>query len=176
MFIDLNKMDAGEREIDGPLTIPDLEGPSGEPIPVAGGALTGRVRKGKHGFDLDAELRATTRLLCSRCLAPFEAPLKTAFHLRLVPVVADAAHPAPEPASDEDVDVLLCPEGKCDLVEAAAEQIYLSLPLKPVCRRDCKGLCPQCGADRNEHACSCDAKATDPRWTPLEQLKNRRVD
>jgi uncharacterized protein len=176
MFIDLNKMEAGERRIDGALAIPDLEGPSGEPIPVTGASLTGHIRKGKHGFDLDAELGGTTRLLCSRCLTPFEAPVTSKFHLRLVPVSAEDPAAARDESGDEDVDVLICPEGKVDLVEAASEQIYLNLPLKPVCRPGCKGLCPQCGVDRNEHECACASQATDPRWTPLEQLKNRRVD
>jgi uncharacterized protein len=75
---------------------------------------------------------------------------------------------------DEDEEVLRfdCPEGKANLVELVAEQIYLALPLKPVCRADCKGLCPHCGANRNEASCGCQADWIDPRLAPLQRLRD----
>ncbi len=53
------------------------------------------------------------------------------------------------------------------------EQLELNIPMKPLCRPDCKGLCPTCGADRNETACSCEEPTADSRWAALAALKSR---
>ena len=60
-----------------------------------------------------------------------------------------------------------------DLTPLVREALMLDLPVAPVCRDDCAGLCPVCGVDRNEAPCSCDAQATDPRWSALEGLAAR---
>ena len=173
MFIDLNKMDAGDRVFDGPIGVPDLDGPTGEPIPVSGAVLRGTIVKGKHGFDLNADFSAATRMSCSRCLASFESSVTSSFHLRLLLTIEAEPSPAPDAGGDDESDVLICPEGKLDLVEVVSEQIYLNLPLKPVCREGCLGLCPVCGGDRNERACECRTSEPDPRWAPLLKRKNR---
>jgi uncharacterized protein len=48
----------------------------------------------------------------------------------------------------------------------------LSIPLKVLCKDDCKGLCPRCGINLNDTSCSCDTTDTDPRWAPLSKLKD----
>jgi uncharacterized protein len=52
------------------------------------------------------------------------------------------------------------------------EQLQLNIPMKPLCRPDCAGLCPTCGADLNQGACAC-AKPADPRWDRLAALRER---
>ena len=63
-----------------------------------------------------------------------------------------------------------------DLQPAVREQILLSVPPPPLCREDCKGLCPQCGKDLNEGECGCDRTVLDPRWAALKgiQLKKEK--
>ena len=56
-----------------------------------------------------------------------------------------------------------------DLEPLARDAVLLELPAAPLCREDCRGLCPDCGADRNERACGCEA-APDPRWAALDVL------
>ncbi len=58
-----------------------------------------------------------------------------------------------------------------DLTPAMREQILLSIPPSPVCREDCKGLCPSCGKDLNDGACGCDRTVVDPRWEALKGLQ-----
>jgi uncharacterized protein len=58
-----------------------------------------------------------------------------------------------------------------DLEPLARDAIGLELPLAPLCRPDCAGLCGQCGADRNEIACDCVMDDTDPRWDALAGLR-----
>jgi uncharacterized protein len=96
------------------------------------------------------------------------------FTLRLV-----AGEPGPQPvedSSDADDTVFRAPEGQADLREIATEQIYLGLPMKPVCRKDCKGLCPACGAHRDAGECGCLQEFEDPRLAPLRDLRTRLSD
>ena len=58
-----------------------------------------------------------------------------------------------------------------DLCEAVQEQVIMALPVRPLCREDCRGLCPVCGADLNEESCTCAEKTVDPRWKALSELK-----
>jgi len=100
--------------------------------------------------------------------------------LLLVPSEADGEE-GDQDASREEVEELdeeeealrfECPDGKADLVQLVSEQIYLALPLKPLCREGCKGLCPHCGVNRNEESCDCKEAWIDPRLAPLQQLRD----
>jgi len=53
------------------------------------------------------------------------------------------------------------------------EQILLALPSRRLCREECKGLCPTCGADLNAGRCDCEQREVDPRWSALAELKDK---
>ena len=59
---------------------------------------------------------------------------------------------------------------RIELSQMILEQIVLALPMKPLCQPDCRGLCPQCGANRNQESCSCAPDTSDPRWAGLKEL------
>jgi uncharacterized protein len=59
------------------------------------------------------------------------------------------------------------------LEDVLREQVLLAVPLKAICREDCKGLCPQCGKNLNLETCSCDNAITDPRWGALKDLRSK---
>ena len=61
-----------------------------------------------------------------------------------------------------------------DLEPVVREAVMLELPIAPVCSEDCKGLCPNCGINRNEATCDCDTEVKDPRWAVLDGLKDGR--
>ena len=60
--------------------------------------------------------------------------------------------------------------GVLDLTEALREQILLALPMQPLCRADCQGLCVQCGKNLNEGTCDCVQDTIDPRLVKLKEL------
>jgi uncharacterized protein len=95
---------------------------------------------------------------CRRCLAIVEgtltADVKEVFE----------AHPVEGETYPLEHD-------EVDLEPLARETVVLELPQAPLCREDCQGLCPECGADRNEGTCSC-APPIDPRWAVLDELRN----
>lgn len=167
MFIDINTIGPEGLAFDARLRLDRLEGPSGESLDNVDARLSGEVRPEGRGAELTGRLEATVALRCSRCLESFPWSLRTEFELSVV--VEHAGAPSGEAAAS----VLAAPEGRIALEEVATEQLYLGLPLKPVCRETCRGLCPNCGADLNNDPCACTADAIDPRLAPLLQFRKR---
>ena len=115
----------------------------------------------------------TLQLDCGRCLEPFDIPLDAAFDALFLPAVANAGAGEQEVA-DEDLGVSFYKDETLDLSELMREQFYLALPMKPLCRPDCKGLCPVCGINRNRETCTCQTEWTDPRLDALKRLTGRQ--
>ena len=71
----------------------------------------------------------------------------------------------------KDLDVIFYSEGELDLSSAIRDELALALPMAPVCKEDCAGLCPTCGNPKSGGSCTCVQKETDPRWAELAKLK-----
>ena len=113
-------------------------------------------------------LRATVPQTCGRCLETFPARVDAAVDVRLEP--RPARHDSIELGAD-DLDVDFYADDEVDLGRVIETETTLALPMKPLCREDCRGLCSVCGANRNVTACGCAAKAPDSRWAVLRDLK-----
>jgi uncharacterized protein len=118
--------------------------------------INGSVRLEKHGRDIlvRGALKGRLQLACSRCLEEFSWPVDVDFDLLLVP------SPGSMPGEDEelstaDLDVDYYSGETVDVEPIIREQIILTVPLKPLCAEDCKGICPSCGAVLNLEACAC---------------------
>ena len=171
MFLDIQKIPAEGLHFDQALQLPPLAVPGGDVLRPQGVHLRGTATPGGRGIDLRAHLDAEMTLTCGRCLDPVPFPLSTDLSLILLPQDV-AKEPAGEvEVTDDDAALFACPDGKCDLAALATEQIYLALPLKPLCSEACLGLCPQCGQNRNRGACSCPREEIDPRLAPLLQFR-----
>jgi uncharacterized protein len=113
------------------------------------------------------------RLSCSRCAEDFERPLDSelVFVLKYAPFVNNLP-----PEENESEDYFILPEGtpEFDFSELVREKIILSVEMKPLCRTDCRGLCPICGANLNQTSCDCRREEIDERWLPLKNLKNQK--
>jgi uncharacterized protein len=131
--------------------------------------LEGKVRPAGDHYLVDGRTSASGHLSCGRCLEPVEWRMESGFDLEVA--LTDAAPVDPELALDEaDLDVVFLTEPLLDLEELAIEQVLLEMPIRVVCSEECAGLCPQCGANRNqEGACRCQPEA-DPRWAALKDL------
>ena len=175
MFIDISNIDREEIDFDHLLQIPALGGDGPDKIEVLESRLKGHAEKSERGADLSCNLSARVQLTCGRCVELFTVTLETEFFLTLVPRREESAAKAP-PVDDKDAFLFSTEGGKADLVAMAAEQIYLNLPLKPICKDDCKGLCPECGVNRNWTICGCSGESGDPRLATLLIFKDRRKD
>ncbi|HEY8536531.1 MAG TPA: DUF177 domain-containing protein [Vicinamibacterales bacterium] len=122
--------------------------------------------------------RASTRLelSCSRCVEPFVVPVDTEFDLRYLPISQAPSGEEEIEIGDEDINTAFYSDGIIDLGALLREQLNLSLPMKPLCREDCLGLCPECGANRNTTTCECRPQWVDPRLAALRALLNENPD
>jgi uncharacterized protein len=107
---------------------------------------------------------APARLQCSRCLEPFESELEADFE-----VVFRRGGDGLLPEDEDDVPVFLGDEWVA-FDEAARESLLLVVPMKPLCRDACRGLCPVCGTNLNGSECGCPREQTDSRWDGLRNL------
>jgi len=109
---------------------------------------------------------------CARCIEPVEIPLTAEFDLIFRPMGADAG--APERSiSASETEIGYYQKDSLLLEDVLREQVLLSLPVRTLCKPDCKGLCPHCGANRNTQPCSCEEGQSDPRWEGLTGLRSR---
>ena len=119
--------------------------------------VEGTLENTGGAFRVSGEVRATRAFVCDRCLAATEAqeryPFEENFHRG-------------SGADDEEG----FGEGGIDLVPLAHDAVLTALPIRNLCRPDCKGLCPKCGADLNQDDCGCDREVVDPRLEVLKDL------
>ena len=127
------------------------------------------IHKDKDRFRLEGTVRTVLELPCSRCLEPFRLPVDAAVNLRYLPA-SDQSSDDEQEVAEEDVDISFYQDDQIDLTGLLREQFYLALPMKPLCRDDCRGLCPQCGVNRNTGTCDCETGWEDPRLAPLKGL------
>jgi len=127
------------------------------------------LHKDKDRFRLEGTVRTVLELPCSRCLEPFRLPVDAAVNLRYLPA-SDQSSDDEQEVAEEDVDISFYQDDQIDLTGLLREQFYLALPMKPLCRDDCRGLCPQCGVNRNTGTCDCETGWEDPRLAPLKGL------
>ena len=107
---------------------------------------------------------------CARCIESVEIPLSADYDLIFRPADADADSPERSITAPE-TEIGYYQGDSLALEDVFREQVLLSLPAKTLCKPDCKGLCPRCGADRNRQPCTCTGE--DPRWEALANLRGR---
>jgi uncharacterized protein len=128
--------------------------------------------------DIVADIRLQGRFAgrfqvpCARCIEPVEIPLEADFDLIFRPAGADADSPERSITAPETEIGYYLGDG-LSLEDVLREQVLLSLPVKTLCKPDCKGLCPRCGENRNTQPCSCDVGPSDPRWEALAGLRSQ---
>lgn len=140
-------------------------------LDVEGGCLTSPVAVSLDIARSGGEIYITGRaqvsavLQCARCLEQYPSTLECPVEVMVI--VGDEA------VGQEDDHLARLPVGAkhVDLTGEVRSELLVRLPLKPLCREDCKGLCPRCGANLNLEKCSCRAERSDSRWDALRHLK-----
>jgi uncharacterized protein len=133
--------------------------------------LSGEVSRIDGGYALSGQLVYGGELECSRCLSPYPFREDEAFSLLIYPrrpATGDEIELVPD-----ELDALFYDEPVIALLPFAEERVQIALPMKPLCRQDCKGLCAECGKDLNLEPCGCAHELVDPRWEALKALKEK---
>jgi uncharacterized protein len=116
----------------------------------------------------DGEVRGRARATCGRCVESFPLDVAQEFNLVLTPATPLTGEIELAPG---DLTQSFYEGTEIDLTPLMYEQIMLALPTRPLCGEECRGLCPQCGTNRNTGQCACVLEAGDPRWSALRNLK-----
>lgn len=158
MKLDLDRQETGRSEITIRGSV-DLGLPNGL---VATAEVAGElvVQNLDMRVLLNGNLEATGQAECGRCLGKFSVRWD-------VPVDVMILRDVDTDESEGETLLILQKSGEVDLHESLRQCAALAYPQAPVCRPDCKGLCPGCGIDRNQADCDCSEDEVDPRWEGL---------
>jgi len=127
-------------------------------------AIRSDVEKNAQHILVTSHVTAVVGCACDNCLVDFEKELQdsfTVFYTTDRDVCTDD--------DDDAVHVLESTTREINLADGVRNNLLLSLPMRLLCREDCKGLCAGCGANLNSENCTCDRTAYDPRWEGLKQ-------
>jgi len=173
MLIDLSRFRGGLEHLERTYDAGGFERDADAFRVVAPVELVADLRKDAKKVRLVGRVKTTLEFDCSRCLDPFTVPIDVKFDVLFLPAAENTGGEERE-VGEEDLGVSYYKEDTIDLGEVMREQFYLALPMKPLCREDCRGLCPVCGKNRNREACDCQTEWVDPRFDALRKLKEGR--
>jgi uncharacterized protein len=175
MNLDLTQFRQPETDVVRRYEPEQFDGRSGQFRVVTPVDLTFKVYKDQARYRLVGRVTTTLEQNCSRCLEPFRQAIDVPFDIRYLPQSENTGADEDEVEEDDLSDAFYRDE-QIDLMQLMEEQFYLALPMKPLHSEDCKGLCPNCGTNLNEHACQCEVRWEDPRLAGLKALMNRDKD
>ncbi len=134
-------------------------------------ACDGQVSFVRPGFLVDGGIQYEQTLHCDRCLAAFVVAVEDRVTMVAVEQTAETDLPEDLELQADDLDVVALEGDSIDTDPLVHQQMMLNVPMKPLCRDDCQGLCPSCGTPRRE-GCDCEEES-DPRWSALAGLRDQ---
>jgi len=172
MFLNLNKIRTAHERIDEVYQPGALRGADSDYAVIEPVRLGFDIYKDKNKFRLAGRVQTTLELPCSRCVESFRLPVDSAFELRYHPQSENTGQGERE-VGEDDFSTAYYQNDEIDLEQLMREQFELALPMKPLCRDDCKGLCPVCGTNLNRETCSCVRDWEDPRLARLKAFTTK---
>ena len=165
LYFDIRAIESQAQAVQGAL-------PAGDPIweaddiqPVHAVTVDGRLSVAGSGrYYFTGRLAGSVLVACRRCLVDVEAPVSDE-------VSALFAESGLDEAEEDDVYPLAANARAIDLRSAVREAWLLAAPAFVTCRPECRGLCPECGVDRNEASCACGTGGSDARWDGLRAVR-----
>ncbi len=132
-----------------------------------------RVIKTLNNLQFEGDIALDLHFVCDRCSQPYVSPLRLHCDRTLVPLFDSKRQKEIEKSLEvevtaDDLDFSYYKKDEIDLGDIFTEEILINEPISKLCRPKCKGLCPQCGVNRNETPCTC--KSTEPAKSPFAKL------
>ncbi len=170
MILDLTEIESDPRPFEFVVPAADLDFDD-DRFKLAGDVnVVGSVTRHSAEIEVDGAIVGTAEIECTRCLRSVHWKIDIEFLVSFVtPDNFIAAKEREVSAADLATDVLT--GDRIEVKEIVREQILLNVPEHILCGPECKGLCPQCGADLNLLDCKCDLKEIDPRWSALKDIR-----
>jgi uncharacterized protein len=145
------------------VNVSGLELPESEARFPTQGSLTVHIEPVGTGYVVTGELVIEAVMDCSRCLEPVGVTIDESFRILLCNAPLDSS-------PGEEWFLLDAETREFDIAPLVRELVLISLPIKPLCREECLGLCTECGGNRNTGSCTCEGHRRDPRWADLAAL------
>lgn len=166
LSFDIRAIESQAQPVDGSLDADDAIWETDDTRPSGAIHVTGRLSSAGHGrYYFTGHLSGTATVACRRCLVDVACDVED-------DMTALFAEPGLDESGEDDVFPVSTASLTVDLRPAVREAWLLAVPAFVVCREECRGLCPSCGVDRNEVACSCAAGRSDPRWEMLRAVRD----
>jgi len=164
MLIKINNLSEGTHKLEFKEKISELELTE----PFSGNYLAEvKLTKLHNRIILDIDLKTKAFFECDRCGVNYKSNLQNTF--QMVYLFGDS----PEESDSDNIVYLSADNDKIKLNKELRDYAILSIPMKKLCREDCKGLCYRCGKNLNYGSCNCETQQVDLRWRPLVELKNK---
>jgi uncharacterized protein len=128
-----------------------------------------KLTRTNRGILVQGTLHTEVPVECSRCLKVFDYPLTVNIEEEYFPII-DVNSGTPVEIPDDTDSFTIDDHHILDLSEAIRQNALLAIPMKVLCRKDCRGLCQECGKNLNEGPCGCETEIIDPRWAQLAKL------
>jgi uncharacterized protein len=125
------------------------------------------LQKSNSQIALNSDLVLKAKFDCDRCGEEYTTEINTSY--QIIYMFGEE----PEETDSLNLKYLAFDAEKIDITQDLLDYSMLSIPMRKLCKEDCKGLCYKCGTNLNVSACSCVKEETDPRWLPLMELKNK---
>ncbi len=135
--------------------------------------VTGHLSRMRQRVHAQGTVVTEVEVYCDRCLTPVVVPVKAEFDVSYDPPDTNEASEHVE-LQAEDLATAVYAGEQLELDELVREQILLALPMRSLCRAECRGLCPTCAVNLNQQNCACAQQEIDPRWAGLAALKYDR--
>ncbi len=147
---------------------------TGDPDLTLVGPITGTLHMTRtgRGVLVEGRLNALVEQPCGRCLEPARVPVDVSFDEEFFQTL-DMGSGAALDVPKDDPAVLIDGHHEINLDELVRQYLQSAVPIRPLCTENCAGLCPQCGQNLNQGACTCATRPADDRWAVLGAvLKN----
>ncbi len=130
-----------------------------------------RIERIGDSLLIRGDVQTRLRLQCVRCLKEFSSPFASRFEVTMHPKQEGQSSSDEAELESEELESSFFEGGEIRLSEIACEQVFLEMPTQPLCREDCKGLCPVCGGDLNVSPCACVKQDLPSGFSDLKKLK-----
>ena len=148
--------------------------PVDECVPIPDGEIqmagTVQLVKTDKTIWVTAQLSTAVESACGRCLEPYVQPVAVTIDEEALPILDPTSGVRALDDREAAERIVIDEDNVLDLTEAARQYVALGLPMQPLCRIDCAGLCDACGVDRNDEPCDCAAATRASIWAPLLEI------
>ena len=147
-----------------------------EAAPTGWATGTVRLLRTHQGLLVNVFVEVQVEATCARCLTTCDRISTLDVEEECYPTIDPATGRYMRPPDESEGVVHIDTRQMLDLTDVLSQYLLTEEPLKVLCRRDCKGLCPECGTDLNSEKCKCESLAIDPRWGALAGLMSENRD